>query len=72
MFDVTADPGETTTSPPRSRACRLLPRESLHVWMKTLARGAGGSGEETKLTREQCENLRALGYITADCPDERA
>jgi hypothetical protein len=37
--------------------------------MKALARGASAGGEQATLTRDQCENLRALGYITADCPE---
>jgi arylsulfatase A-like enzyme len=69
LFDVTADPGEKKNLAAADPVRAAYYRESLHVWMKTLARGAGGSGEETKLTREQCENLRALGYITADCPE---
>jgi arylsulfatase A-like enzyme len=68
LFDLIADPGETTDLAGRDPVRAAYYRESLHTWMKTMARGAGADGEEARLTREQCENLRALGYITTQCP----
>ena len=63
-----ADPGETKNLAALDPLRSAYYRESLHTWMKALARGAGtGGGEEAKLTREQCENLKALGYATAEC-----
>ena len=68
LFDLVADPAETTDLAGRDPVRAAYYRESLHTWMRTLARGARSDGEEARLTREQCENLRALGYITTQCP----
>ena len=42
-------------------------RQALHAWTLRLARRGPSSGDDTVLTCEQCENLRALGYIQGDC-----
>jgi arylsulfatase A-like enzyme len=68
LFDLQADPAETRDLAPAEPIRAAYYRESLQVFIKTLGRGAGGGGEEARLTREQCENLRALGYLTAECP----
>jgi arylsulfatase A-like enzyme len=68
LYDVVADPKETKDMAAAEPVRAAYYRESLHFWMKTLTRGAAGGGEEARLTPEQCANLKALGYITADCP----
>ena len=43
-------------------------RQALHAWTLRLARRVpGGGAEEAQVSREQCENLKSLGYITGDC-----
>jgi arylsulfatase A-like enzyme len=69
LYDLKADPGETRDAAGAERVRTAYYRESLHAWMKTLGRSPGASGDEARLTKEQCENLRALGYITAECPE---
>jgi arylsulfatase A-like enzyme len=68
LFDLGTDPGERHDRASLDPVRAAYYRESLHAWMKSLAREAAGGGEEAHLTREQCENLRALGYLTTECP----
>jgi arylsulfatase A-like enzyme len=67
LFELATDPAETKDLAATEPVRAAYYRESLHAWMKTLARQGGGGGEEAKLTPEQCENLRALGYLVAEC-----
>ena len=67
LYDVVADPSEAKDLAAIEPVRAAYYRESLHYWMKTLARGSAGGGEEARLTREQCENLKALGYTSAEC-----
>src|SRR6185295_13118792 len=60
LYDEVADPGETKDLAPAETVRAAYYRESLNYWMKTLARGPSGSGEEARLTPEQCANLKAL------------
>lgn len=68
LYDVVADPRETKDLATAEPVRAAYYRESLHYWMKTLTRGAASSGEEARLTPEQCANLKALGYVAAECP----
>lgn len=67
LYDVVADPKEAKDLASSEPVRAAYYRESLHYWMKTLARGAAGGYEVARLTPEQCENLKALGYIVAEC-----
>jgi arylsulfatase A-like enzyme len=42
-------------------------REALFSFMVDAGRARRGGEEEARLTAEQCENLRALGYSAAEC-----
>jgi hypothetical protein len=44
-----------------------LYRQALHAWALKLARHGPSGGEAAEMTCEQCENLKALGYIMGDC-----
>jgi arylsulfatase A-like enzyme len=73
LYDLARDPGETrnlVTSDPLRTAWS---RQSLHRAIAMVAQGAVPAGPEPgpRFTREQCENLRALGYVSADtkCPE---
>ncbi|MFI5184326.1 MAG: sulfatase [Vicinamibacteria bacterium] len=67
LYDLAADAAETRNIASQEVIRSAYYRQALHQWVASLARTAGGAGEEAKLTREQCENLRSLGYITGDC-----
>ena len=45
-------------------------RESVQQWVGSLSDAAEGSGRPSTgtMTREQCEQLKALGYTHVDCP----
>ena len=48
-------------------------REALYAWMASLAARSDAAAAETPpWTRDQCENMRSLGYLGADvkCPEE--
>jgi arylsulfatase A-like enzyme len=68
LFDLRADPGETSDIRGASPLRAAYYRQSLHQWTLALAGRRSAGGEAVKLTREQCESLRALGYLNADCP----
>jgi arylsulfatase len=68
LYDVSSDPGEDkdllATDPLRA----AYYRQTLHRWTLGLAaRPPAETAEAVKLTPAQCESLRALGYLNADC-----
>ncbi len=67
LYDLSADGAETRNVASQEPIRSAYYRQALHQWVASLARSGGGAGEEAILTREQCENLRSLGYITGDC-----
>ena len=71
LFDLGSDPGEQHDLA-RSEPLRAAwSRQTLQHWIASVARGgAAGAPEPTRLSREQCESLKALGYLGADvrCP----
>ena len=67
LYDVGQDPGETTDLAKREPLRTAYYRQALHHWTVQLARRASGGSAEAQMTCEQCENLRALGYIQSDC-----
>jgi arylsulfatase A-like enzyme len=72
LYDLEADPGETrnltATDPLRS----AYYRQALQHWTLGLARPEAASGVGRSFTREQCENLKSMGYLGPDvkCPDK--
>ncbi len=68
LFDLEADPGETKSLAAAQAVRSAYYRQALHHWTFVLARrGAAGPADQAKPTPEQCENLRALGYVNPDC-----
>ena len=75
LYDREKDPGETLdVGKQRSEELRALRRElelfgerSDRAWVRTrpLLEGRPGEG---RLTAEDCERLRALGYLDPGCP----
>jgi arylsulfatase A-like enzyme len=69
LFDLAGDPGETRDV----RASEVLRaayyREALHHWIAALGRRREAvAADAGTWSREQCENLKALGYIAASVP----
>jgi arylsulfatase A-like enzyme len=60
-YDLAADPGERRASPPRPDRAEELRRRALARFAED--RGRGGEAPAVRLTPEQRERLRALGYI---------
>ncbi|HEX9189643.1 MAG TPA: sulfatase-like hydrolase/transferase, partial [Vicinamibacteria bacterium] len=69
LYDLQADPGETKDVGPGEPLRAAYYRQALHAWTLKLARRGPAGGEAAILTCEQCENLKALGYIQGDCSD---
>jgi len=67
LYDVTRDPGEKTNLVASDPLRAAWSRQALHHWIASAARAAtAGTVAPPHLTREQCENLKALGYVGAD------
>jgi arylsulfatase A-like enzyme len=72
LYDLDADPGETrnltATDPLRS----AYYRQALQHWTLGLARPEAAAGVGRSFTREQCENLKSMGYLGPDvkCPEK--
>ncbi len=68
LFDLVADPGEEHDRLGADPLRAAYYRQTLHHWTLALAgRPSAEGAESVKLTHEQCESLRALGYLNADC-----
>ncbi len=67
LFDLQADPGETTSRAAAEPVRAAFFRQMLHHWTFALARRGTTSAEESRPTPEQCENLKALGYVNPAC-----
>jgi arylsulfatase A-like enzyme len=69
LFDLEADPGESRDRQAERPLLAALYRQELQDWVARLSTRASapavGAGQ---LTREQCEHMRGLGYVVADCP----
>lgn len=74
LFDLQADPRETHDRASAEPLRAAFYRQELHQWVAGLAQSgsAEGGGAAARLTREQCENMKSLGYLAGDfkCPDE--
>jgi arylsulfatase A-like enzyme len=62
LYDLAADPQERNDLAASDPLRAAFYRQSLHGWLLTLERAASAD-QETKLSPEQVENLRALGYL---------
>jgi arylsulfatase A-like enzyme len=60
-FELSADPGETSSVPPRADIAQGVRQRLLARWHE--ARGRGVGAPTVELTAEQKERLRALGYV---------
>ncbi len=72
LFDLAADPAERRNLAAVEPVRSAFYRQTLHHWIASLGRGGGWGGEQATLSAEQCENLKALGYLDArtPCPKE--
>jgi len=66
LVDLAADPGERRDVALEQPVRAAYYRQALHHWTLSLAWRPRAT-EEARLTPEQCENLRALGYISPEC-----
>jgi arylsulfatase A-like enzyme len=67
LFDLVTDPGETRDVAEEEPLRAAYYRQALHAWTLRLARRAPGGEEAARVSRDQCENLKALGYIQGEC-----
>ncbi len=69
LFDLQQDPGEAHDRQGERSLLAACYRQELQDWVARLSArtpvSAAGAGQ---LTREQCEHMRGLGYVVADCP----
>jgi arylsulfatase A-like enzyme len=68
LYDLARDPGEKTNLVTADPLRAAWSRQSLHHWIASAARAAVSEGAIApgRLTREQCENLKALGYLPSN------
>jgi arylsulfatase A-like enzyme len=67
LFDLEADPGESKDLAAAEPLRTAYYRQALHSWTLRLAQRGPAGGETAELSREQCENLKSLGYIQGEC-----
>lgn len=70
LFDLAADPGEKSDRAADRPVAAAFHRQALHETIARLSRRpSADDAEQARMTREQCENLKALGYLSAgvDC-----
>jgi arylsulfatase A-like enzyme len=68
LFDLETDPDESRNVAPEEPLRTAFLRQALHGWTRHPGRGGLDAGEAVQLTSEQCENLKALGYLETGCP----
>jgi len=69
LFDAAEDPGETKDRAVAEALRTAYCRETLHEWTRSVFRGVrSGSEGAASMTKEQCENLKALGYLPGSVP----
>jgi arylsulfatase len=70
LYDTGQDPGETRDVARRAPLRTAWFRETLHQWMRTVFRPGSESAEAAPpvMSHDQCEDLKALGYVPADQP----
>jgi arylsulfatase len=67
LYDLQADPGETHDLLAREPLRAAYYRQALHHWTLELAQRGPESSEKAEVSKEQCENLKALGYVQSEC-----
>jgi len=69
LFDLQVDPGETRDMAGERPLRADWYRQALQQWLSGLAEGSAhaAAGGTEPLSREQCENLKSLGYTHAAC-----
>jgi arylsulfatase A-like enzyme len=67
LFDLEKDPGESRDLAAAEPLRTAYYRQALHAWTLRLAQRGPAGGETAELSREQCENLKSLGYIQGEC-----
>jgi hypothetical protein len=70
LFDTVADPEEQVDVAAVHPLRRAYFRQSLLHWVSRVFRPGAGS-EEVSMSRDECEALKALGYLSGDheCPE---
>jgi arylsulfatase A-like enzyme/uncharacterized membrane protein YbhN (UPF0104 family) len=66
LFAIDSDPKETQNVAPQNAAATAEMRQHAEAQRQLAASQAVEGGEQAKLTREECEKLRVLGYVQ-DC-----
>jgi arylsulfatase A-like enzyme len=72
LYDIAQDPGEKTNLVASDPLRAAWSRQALHHWIASAARAeTSGIVAPGDVSREQCENLKALGYVGAGtkCPE---
>jgi arylsulfatase len=67
LFERGTDPGETRDVGPQQPVRTAYYRQELHHWIVRLGQRRGAGAEAVTPTPEQCQNLRSLGYLVAEC-----
>jgi arylsulfatase len=69
LYDLAQDPGETRDAREAQPLRAAYYAQTLHHWTARVARSASPSASPPPMTREECENLKALGYLGSgtDC-----
>ena len=67
LYDLEADPEESRDVAPEQPLRTSYYRQALHHWRRQVGEGGAAAGEAARLSPEQCENLKALGYVDSEC-----
>jgi arylsulfatase A-like enzyme len=70
LFDLKADPGERTDRTAAEPIAAAFHRQALQETIARLSRrSVAGEADHPGMSRDQCENLKTLGYLSAgvDC-----
>jgi arylsulfatase A-like enzyme len=67
LYDLAADPREARSLAAADPLRAAYYRGELQHWISEAARGRAAQAEQARLTREQCDNFRTLGYVVAGC-----
>jgi arylsulfatase A-like enzyme len=68
LVDRVQDPGEMKDAAPAHPLLAAYYRETLHDLIRTLGRSATDEGGPPCMPRDQCDQLKALGYLPANLP----
>jgi arylsulfatase A-like enzyme len=68
LYERGADPGETRDIGAEQPVRASYYRQELLHWIVRLGQRRGAEAEAVKPTREECQNMKAIGYLAAECP----